>query len=52
MDDLMLVALAPFYGMSVIVVAYAMCYLAHMLRRVDQSAVETMTTETVTSPKQ
>lgn len=52
MDDIIIIALAPFYTLGVVAVAYSTAYLAHMLRRVDQSAVETMTTETVTPPKQ
>ena len=40
-----IVAGLPFYTMSVIAVAYGMSYLGHMLRRIDQSAVETKATE-------
>ena len=50
MEEFTIIALAPFYAMSVIAVAYALAYATHMLRRIDQSAVETQTTETVTPP--
>lgn len=46
MDEFVIIALAPFYAMSVIAVAYALAYTCHMLRRIDQSATETSLTET------
>ena len=45
MTAVIVIAGLPFYAMTVIAVAYGMSYCAHMLRRIDQSAVETKATE-------
>jgi len=45
MDTLVIVALAPFYALGLIAVSYALAYACHMLRRIDQSATETVATE-------
>ena len=50
MEDMVIVALAPFYALGVIGVAYAAAYSFHMLRRIDQSATETKSTETLDPP--
>ena len=50
MEDIIYIALAPFYAIGVIGVAYAAAYSFHMLRRIDQSATETKSTETLDSP--
>ena len=47
MDELTMVALAPFYTMAVAVVGYACYAIAHKAYKMDQSATETETTERV-----
>jgi hypothetical protein len=50
MDEItaaIVIAAVPFYTMGVIAVAYALAFATHMLRRLDQSATETATTETI-----
>lgn len=47
MDDLILVALAPFYGIAVVVTAYVAGFAIHSLSTMGQSAVQTKLTETV-----
>ena len=49
MDDIIIVALAPFYTMGVAMTGYACYAIAHKAARMDQSATETQMTET-TSP--
>lgn len=49
MDDIALVALAPFYGAAVAVTYYGIAFLANQVKKLDQSATETQMTET-TSP--
>lgn len=46
-EGIIIVAIAPFYAVGVVAVAYAASYSFHMLRRLDQSATETGMTETV-----
>ena len=46
-DEVIIVAVAPFYAMGVYAAWWGMNYGQHMLRRVDQSATETRDTETV-----
>lgn len=48
MDEITIVALAPFYAMAVAAVAWAMNFGWHMLRRVDESTKKTELTETIT----
>lgn len=50
MDTIMIVALAPFYAAAVACTYWGIAYGWHMLRRIDQSAVETQVTETTTPP--
>ena len=49
MEELALVAVAPFYGLAVAATAYATIYMFHAAKKLDQSATETQMTET-TSP--
>jgi len=46
-DELTIIALAPFYAAAVYSVWWGMVYGMHMLRRIDQSATETKLTETI-----
>lgn len=47
MDDIILVALGPFYAMSVGVTGWVCYALAHKAAKMDASATETRDTETV-----
>ena len=49
MEDLVLIALAPFYTIGVVATAYAAGFAYHQLKKLDASATETQMTET-TSP--
>lgn len=51
-DTIVIIALGPFYGAAVAVTFWGIAYGWHMLRRIDQSAQETQTTETTTPPQQ
>jgi len=54
-ETLVMIALSPFYALSVAAVAWALNFGWHMLRRVDESTTKTALTETTTgtgtSPK-
>lgn len=49
MDDIVYIAFAPFYAMSVWCSWLAVQYTMHKLQKLDESATETQMTET-TSP--
>ena len=49
MEELTIIALAPFYGIAVAASWYGVAYLANQLKKMDASATETQMTET-TSP--
>ena len=49
MDDIVIIALAPFYGIAVCATCYVGIYMSHAAKKLDQSATETQMTET-TSP--
>ncbi len=46
MNDFVVIAMGPFYAAAVAATWYGLSYMSHMLRRVDQSATETVATET------
>jgi hypothetical protein len=47
LEQIVYVALAPFYAAAVACVYYGLMWGAHTLRRLDQSATETRLTETL-----
>ena len=49
MEDLVIIALGPFYAIGVVATAYAAGFAFHQLKKLDASATETQMTET-TSP--
>ncbi|MFA5378859.1 MAG: hypothetical protein WC455_24110 [Dehalococcoidia bacterium] len=49
MEEITIIALAPFYALGVVATAYAAGFAFHQLKKLDASATETQMTET-TSP--
>lgn len=49
MEDIVIIALAPFYTLGVAATAYGVYCLANSVQKMSQSATETQATET-TSP--
>lgn len=47
MEEILYVALAPFYAAAVYSTWWGITYGIHIMRRVDQSATETQQTETI-----
>lgn len=47
MEEFVLVAVAPFYGLAIVGTCYAAAYSFHCIKKFDQSASETRDTETV-----
>jgi hypothetical protein len=51
-ETLIVLGLGPFYAAAVACTYWGISYGWHMLRRIDQSATETQTTETTSPPQQ
>jgi hypothetical protein len=47
MEDIVIIALGPFYAIGVVATCYAAGFAFHQLKKLDASATETQMSETV-----
>jgi len=50
-EGMAMVICAPFYASAYVMLFFAVAYGWHMMRRIDQSATETQTTESIVPGK-